>query len=95
MMARMGEWEFDPGAAVLRRDGTEAPLEDRCARVLAVLCRRRGEVVGKDELLAEVWHGRAASPNSVAIVIGDLRRALGEEPGQPVLLVTVGKRGYD
>ncbi|MGI4730951.1 MAG: winged helix-turn-helix domain-containing protein [Janthinobacterium lividum] len=91
---RIGSWLFERGDNVLRRDGEVRALEDRAARVLDVLCRRRGAIVTKAELLDEVWQGRAVSPNSVAVVIGDLRRALGDTAGEPRLIVTVAKRGY-
>ncbi|MEA1647849.1 winged helix-turn-helix domain-containing protein [Nitrospirillum sp. BR 11164] len=90
---RIGDWTFD-GVALRHADGTERRLEDRAARTLAALCARRGEVVGRDALLAEVWQGRAVSANSVAVVIGDLRRALGEDAGEPAHLVTVARQGY-
>ncbi|MEA1672202.1 winged helix-turn-helix domain-containing protein [Nitrospirillum sp. BR 11163] len=90
---RIGDWTFD-GVSLRHADGTERRLEDRAARTLAALCVRRGEVVSRDALLAEVWRGRAVSANSVAVVIGDLRRALDEDAGEPVHLVTVARRGY-
>lgn len=90
----IGSSLFDPVAGTLTSGGVERKLEDRSARVLAFLCRHRGEVVSKDQLLTEVWSGRSVSPNSVAIVIGDLRRAIENDPGEPTQLVTVGKRGY-
>ncbi len=93
-MHKMGSWQFDPEAAILRQGSLEKSLEDRSGRVLEVLCRRRGEVVSKDNLLGEVWQGRTVSANSVAIVIGDLRRILGDSPSEPAHIVTVGKRGY-
>ncbi|TWB70813.1 transcriptional regulator [Nitrospirillum amazonense] len=90
---RIGDWTFD-GVSLRHADGTERRLEDRAARTLAALCVRRGEVVSRDALLADVWQGRAVSANSVAVVIGDLRRALDEDAGEPVHLVTVARRGY-
>ncbi|MGI4748539.1 MAG: winged helix-turn-helix domain-containing protein [Janthinobacterium lividum] len=90
----IGNWRFDIDEALLRNEEGARPLEDRAARTLAVLCRRRGEIVARDELLAEVWQGRTVSPNSVAIVIGDLRRALDDDTRSPAYIVTVAKRGY-
>ena len=46
------------------------------------------------DILDEVWDGRAVSPKSVAVVIGDLRRSLGDDARNPVYLETVAKRGY-
>jgi DNA-binding winged helix-turn-helix (wHTH) protein len=90
----IGRWRFDPDEAVLRSEGSERRLEDRAARALELLCERRGEIVSKDELLDVVWGGRLVSTNSVAIVIGDLRRALDDDPRAPVHIVTINKRGY-
>lgn len=90
----IGRWRFDPDEAVLRSEGAERRLEDRAARALELLCARRGEIVSKDELLDGIWGGRVVSANSVAIVIGDLRRALDDDPRAPVHIVTITKRGY-
>lgn len=90
----IGNWRFDIEEGALRDGGSTRPLEDRAARTLAVLCRRRGEIVSRDELLAQVWQGRTVSANSVAIVIGDLRRALDDDARNPAHIVTVARRGY-
>jgi DNA-binding winged helix-turn-helix (wHTH) protein len=87
-------WCFDPTEPKLRGDSGEQHLEDRAARVLTLLCKRRGEVVSKDELIANVWGGRSVSANSVSIVMGSLRRALGDDPSNPTIIVTVARRGY-
>lgn len=90
----IGRWRFDPDEAVLRSEDAERRLEHRAARTLELLCERRGEVVSKAELLDSVWGARAVSANSVAIVIGDLRRALEDDPRAPSQIVTINKRGY-
>lgn len=90
----LGDWMFDPAAAELRRGDERRRLEDRAARTLELLCRRRGEVVSQETLVEQVWGGRALSANSVAVVIGDLRRALGDDARQPRYIETVAKRGY-
>jgi DNA-binding winged helix-turn-helix (wHTH) protein len=91
---RIGNWLFDVTEPVLRRKSEERRLEERAARVLEILCRHRGAVVSKEQLIAAVWQGRTVSPNSVAIVIGNLRRALDDDPRASVHIVTIGKRGY-
>lgn len=90
----IGDWRFDIASATLTQPGCTKRLEDRSARTLALLGRRRGEVVSKTEILAEVWQGRTVSNNSVAIVIADLRRALGESSRASYHIETIGKRGY-
>ena len=90
----VGDWRFDIDGAALTQPGCVKRLEDRSARTLALLCQRRGDVVSKAEILEQVWSGRTVSANSVAIVIADLRRALGENARSPQHIETVGKRGY-
>ena len=91
---RIGGWRFDvAGAALVGPDG-ERRLEHRAARTLELLCRRRGETVTHTEILAEVWDSRAVSANSVAVVIADLRRSLGDDARDPRHIATVAKRGY-
>jgi DNA-binding winged helix-turn-helix (wHTH) protein len=90
----IGQWRFDAaGAALVGADG-ERRLEHRAARTLELLCRRRGETVTHAEILAEVWDSRAVSANSVAVVIGDLRRSLNDDARDPRHIATVAKRGY-
>lgn len=90
----VGEWAFSPATASLSRAGTRRRLEHRAARVLELLCRRRGAPVATEELIDAVWDGRAVSQNSVAVVIGDLRRALGDDSRRPRYIETIPKRGY-
>jgi hypothetical protein len=50
--------------------------------------------VSQREIIERVWNGRHISANSVPVVIGDLRRALGDDPKQPRFIETVIKGGY-
>ena len=91
---QIGGWRFDPAGGELVRGDERRRLEDRAARTLDLLCRRRGEVVTQGEIVAEVWGGRRQSANSVAVVISDIRRALEDDAREPEHLETVTKRGY-
>lgn len=90
----IGTWTFDVLGARLVAGETEIPLEHRAARTLELLCRSRGRPVSRNEILADVWEGRSVSANSVAIVIADLRRALGDDASAPRFIATIPKRGY-
>lgn len=90
----IGDWTFAPAANELRRGDERRRLEDRAARTLALLCARPGEPVAQEAIVAEVWNGRSQSPNSVPVVIGDLRRALDDDARRPRYIETVAKRGY-
>lgn len=91
---QIGTWTFDAAGTRLIAGDTEVPLEHRAARTLETLCRSHGSPVSRDAILAEVWEGRAVSPNSVAVVIADLRRALGDDASAPRYIATIPKRGY-
>jgi hypothetical protein len=90
----IGDWTFDPDANELRRGDERRRLEHRAARTLELLCSRAGEMVTPDDILAEVWNGRAISANSVPVVISDLRQALEDDARSPRYIETVAKRGY-
>jgi DNA-binding winged helix-turn-helix (wHTH) protein len=90
----IGAWTFDSGANELCRDGERRRLEHRAAVTLELLCRRLGEIVTTEDIVAQVWNGRAISPNSVPVVISDLRQALEDDARSPRYIETVAKRGY-
>jgi DNA-binding winged helix-turn-helix (wHTH) protein len=91
---RIGAWTFDAEGGRLIEAERETPLEHRAARTLELLCRERGRLVTREAILAHVWEGRSVSANSVAVVVADLRRALGDDAGAPRFIATVPKRGY-
>lgn len=91
---RIGEWHFHPASGELRRGSDVRRLEPRAARTLELLLEARGSVVSHEQLIREVWNGRTLSENSVAVVVGQLRRALGDEARDPKLIETIPKRGY-
>ena len=91
---KIGAWTFEPGANELHRNGERRRLEHRAAATLELLCRRPGEIVTTEEILAQVWSGRAISPNSIPVVISDLRQALEDDARSPRYIETVAKRGY-
>jgi DNA-binding winged helix-turn-helix (wHTH) protein len=96
----IGDWLFLSGANELRRaaggdeGGQRRKLEHRASRTLELLCRHRGAIVSQEDILAEVWNGRAISANSIPVVIRDLRQALGDDARKPRHIETVAKRGY-
>jgi len=91
---RVGGWEFLPATGELRRRSEVRRLEPRAAKALELLVAANGEVVSQEQLIAGVWSGRSLSDNSVAIVIGQLRKALDDDAREPKLIETIPKRGY-
>src|SRR5687767_8647733 len=93
-MQQIGAWSFDPASGELRRGAEVRRLEPRAAKALELLLGAQGGVVSQEQLIAGVWNKRSLSENSVAVVIGQLRRALDDDSRPPRLIETIPKRGY-
>ena len=93
-MHHIGEWSFHAASGELRRGAEVRRLEPRAARTLELLCAARGSVVSQEQLIEVVWNGRSLSENSVAVVVGQLRKALDDDARDPKLIETIPKRGY-
>src|SRR5262245_40748532 len=91
---RMGPWRVDPTRDEISRDGTTVKLEPRTMRVLMCLARRAGEVVSVNELLDTVWKDLVVTQYSVYQAVAVLRRALGDDPKDPIYIASVPRRGY-
>lgn len=88
----LGEWTVDPHAnELVHRSGSRVRLEVRAMRVLELLHAHAGTVVTTEEILSEVWGRKVVSPHSVATVISELRKALGDDSRA---IETIPKRGY-
>src|SRR6185295_5637713 len=94
MKWRIGEWTACSDTDTLSSANAQRKLERRAMETLVALAERAGEVVKKDELIAAVWGRIAVSDHSVAMVISQLRRALGDDARAPRYIETITKRGY-
>jgi DNA-binding winged helix-turn-helix (wHTH) protein len=88
------EFELDLDRVELRRAGTPTKLEPTTLRLLEVLLRAEGRLVTKDELLEQVWGGRAVADNVITVAMTRLRKTLGHAAGQREFVNTVHGRGY-
>ena len=83
-----------------RAPGTPDPaprpihLSPKAFDVLEILLARRPNVVSKDVLLLEVWPGKVVEEANLAIVVGEVRKALGDDSKSPAIILTVARRGY-
>ncbi len=78
----------------LTRGGIAVPMFPRCFDALVLLIQRRGELLEKEFLLEALWPNVIVDENSLAKVISEVRRALGEGPKDQGSIVTIPKRGY-
>jgi transcriptional activator of cad operon len=91
---RIGDWCVNPASGEISRNGETTRLDARSIRLLVMLAERAGEVVSIDDLLDQVWSGVTVSQDSVYQAVTSLRRALGDDPRQPVYIATVPRLGY-
>jgi len=84
----------DPRRRLLTLGGQPAPMFPRCFDALLLLIERRGELLEKEFLLQALWPDVIVDENSLAKVISDVRRALGEGPKDSGCIATVPRRGY-
>ena len=89
---RFGAADFDESTLELRRHGKPVHLEPKPLKLLSLLLRNHGEVVTREEIVAEVWEDRVTVDHTISTAIGKLRKALGEEPG--ITIETVPRAGY-
>jgi TolB-like protein/Tfp pilus assembly protein PilF len=89
----VGNRIVDLGREVLRDGrGDVVPLRPRAWLVLRLLATRAGQLVGKDEIMDEVWSDCEVTEDSLVQAIGDIRRALGDAARSA--LKTLPRRGY-
>ncbi len=86
---RVGEWLVHPELNTLSRDGEERRVGPKVMAVLGCLVERGGGVVGKQELVDQVWQGAFTSDEAVATVLYELPKALGDDARQPRYVETI------
>jgi len=75
-------------------DEAEVHLSTKAFQLLCALITRRPDVVSKAELLRLVWPDAFVVDANLNVLIGEIRRALGDEPQQPQYIRTVHGVGY-
>ncbi|MET0341398.1 MAG: AAA family ATPase [Polyangiales bacterium] len=94
MIFSFGDFEFDDERLRLRRAGQVLKTEAVVKRLLAALVRRAGELVTKEQLIEEVWEGRAIADNVITVAMARLRKTLSTGRGEREHVLTVYGRGY-
>src|SRR5688572_22279560 len=95
-MYAFGPFRLDPRQRLLYAEGSPAPinLPPRVLETLLFLVERPGELLDKNQLLAAIWPNVVVEENSLNQNISQLRRVLGEKPGEHRYILTVPGRGY-
>jgi DNA-binding winged helix-turn-helix (wHTH) protein len=91
---RFGRFAFDEASRELRAGERLVPLSPKAIDLLAALLRERPRALSKAELRDRVWPHTFVGETSLPRVVGEIRRALGERPGEPSFVRTVQRFGY-
>ncbi|HJV21640.1 MAG TPA: winged helix-turn-helix domain-containing protein [Holophagaceae bacterium] len=94
MRYRFEDFELDPAAGELRRQGAPVPLEPQVFTLLQLLVANADRLVSRAEVLEQVWEGRAVTDSAVDSRLKALRRALGDDGATQRLVRTVHGRGF-
>ena len=91
-----GIFELAPDTGKLAREGVPVRLQPQPAKVLALLVRRAGEVITREDLRREVWGDgtHVDFDRGLNFCIAQIRTALGDSAESPRYLQTIPKQGY-
>lgn len=91
---RFDAFVIDPLHFRLTENGEPRPMEPKTFRLLQYLVDNRQRVVPKEELIRVVWEGAAVTDNALTRAVGQIRKALRDDPKQPRYIETVPTVGY-
>jgi DNA-binding response OmpR family regulator len=91
---RCGHFELLPADLRVVVDSTPITLTPREMHVLRALVASAGQVVNRDQLLAEVWNDCESNSNIVDVYVRRLRVKLEEDPDKPQHILSVRGVGY-
>ena len=93
---RFGVFEADLETGELRKNGEKVPLQTQPFQVCAILLKRSGELVTREELRQKVWPEDTFVDFDQAVntAIKKIRIALEDEADHPRFVETLPRRGY-
>jgi DNA-binding winged helix-turn-helix (wHTH) protein len=94
MGIRFGPFTLDLGARQLLRGPEVIRLSPKAFELLALLVERHPNAVSKRELHTGLWRGTFVSEVNLAVLVTEVRAALGDSPREPQFIRTVHRFGY-
>jgi len=91
---QLGDWGVFPDQGLLVGDKGELHLEPKVMEVLIYLAERQDQVVRRDDLINDVWHGTFVTDEVLSRAISLLRTCLGDNRMTPYYIQTLPKVGY-
>jgi DNA-binding winged helix-turn-helix (wHTH) protein len=94
MRLRFGDCTFDAGARELRRQDGLVPLSPRAFRLLELLLESRPRARSQQSLRDALWPDSAVGYTSLAQLVSEVRKAIGDTADEARFLRTVSRFGY-
>src|SRR5262245_60636210 len=94
MRTRFAEFVLDSDTRQLKRDDREVHLSPKAFAVLSVLLAKRPNVVPKADLFGEIWPDVFVVDANLNVLVGEIRRAIDDDPQAPRFIRTVHGVGY-
>ncbi len=91
---RIGDCHIVRERNLILRGAAEVRVRPRSMDVLMYLADRAPAVVSIPDIVASLWRAEVSPANGLHKAIGELRKALDDDPVQPRYIETVAKRGY-
>jgi DNA-binding winged helix-turn-helix (wHTH) protein len=91
---RFGPFTVDSRTRQLLHDGRDLHLSPKAFDLLCVLLERRPDVVRKEELHARIWPDTYVVDANLNVLIGEIRRTLGDKALRPRFIRTAHGVGY-
>src|SRR6202047_5642423 len=88
------QFVLDPARRTLSRADSPVSLTPRAFDLLLFLAQNPNRLVTKEELLQAVWGDSFVEEGNLTQYISHLRRALGDNPEDTRLIVTIARKGY-
>jgi TolB-like protein len=87
-------YELDTEKRELRRGAAQISVEPQVFSVLQMLIENRERLVGKDEVVEQVWGGRIISDSAIASRIKSARQAIGDDGNAQRRIRTLNRQGF-
>jgi len=94
VQSKFGAFTFDDATRELRCGDRLVHLSPKAFDLLGVLLRLRPKAISKADLHSELWPDTFVSDSGLAVLVAEIRRALGDSAHRPAFVRTVNRFGY-
>ena len=93
---QFGAWTFCCKSYELidRASNTSLQLEPKIGNLLQILLTHHQQLVSKEDIIEQLWHGVIVSEDTLAKAVSRLRASLNDSAANPLYIKTIPKRGY-